>query len=53
MAHSEENNINHTLDFKILDNKGGKVCETYPEILVVPSRISYESLIKCAKFRSK
>jgi hypothetical protein len=30
---------NSNSDFKILDNKNGRVCDTYPEILVVPSRI--------------
>ena len=36
-----------------LDNKNGKVCDTYPEILLVPSRIPNDSLLRCSKFRSR
>lgn len=40
-------------DYKILDNKDGKICSTYPAILIVPSRMPYDSLLRCARFRSK
>jgi hypothetical protein len=53
MEHTEEEVTSYISDFKILDNKNGKICATYPEILVVPSRMPYDSLVKCSKFRSK
>lgn len=53
MPHSEEQIGNITSDFKILDNRDGRICETYPPLLVVPSRMPYNSLISCARFRSK
>lgn len=53
MPHSEELLDEFTSDFKILDNSNGKICATYPPILVVPSRLPYDALIRCAKFRSK
>lgn len=53
MPHTEEPIINFTSDFKILDNRDGKVCSTYPPLIVVPSRMPYNSLIGCARFRSK
>ena len=30
MPHSEENLTEFTSDYKILDNKDGKICTTYP-----------------------
>jgi len=39
--------------YKILDNSNGKVCSTYPEKLIVPSRIINDFLIRSANFRSR
>ena len=53
MPHSD-NNINHySSDYKILDNKDGKVCSTYADKIIVPARIPYDCLVRCAKFRSR
>lgn len=53
MEHFEENVDHFTSDFKILDNTGGKICSTYPPVLVVPSRLPYDAIIRCSRFRSK
>ena len=53
MAHTEETIKQFTSDFKILDNTDGKICATYPSILVVPSRMPYDSIVRCARFRTK
>lgn len=53
MEHTEEAITDYKSDFKIIDNKNGKVCSTYPPILVVPSRMPYDALLRCARFRSK
>ena len=53
MEHTEDPIVNYTSDFKILDNKDGKICTTYPKVLVVPSRMPYDYLVRCAKFRSR
>jgi hypothetical protein len=53
MSHTEMPIDNFTSDFKILDNKSGKICSTYPPILVVPSRMPYDALVRCARFRSR
>lgn len=53
MDHTEEPITDYKSDFKILDNKDGRICSTYPAILVVPARMPYDSLVRCARFRSK
>lgn len=53
MQHTEDNITEYTSDFKILDNKEGKVCTTYPSTFIVPSRMPYDCLLRCAKFRSR
>ena len=53
LDHTEEAITDYKSDWKILDNKDGKVCSTYPAVLVVPSRMPYDSLVRCARFRSK
>jgi myotubularin-related protein 1/2 len=53
MSHTESPTTTYTSDFKVLDNKNGKICSTYPAILVVPSRMPYDALVRCARFRSR
>lgn len=53
MPHTENPVSDFWSDFKILDNKDGKICPTYPEKIIVPSRIPYDSLVRCSKFRSR
>lgn len=53
MPHTEDPVNEFTSDFKILDNKDGRICTTYPQIIVVPSRLPYGYLVRCAKFRSR
>ena len=53
MPHTEDPVEEFTSDFKILDNKDGKICSTYPEHIIVPSRIPYDHLVRCSKFRSR
>jgi myotubularin-related protein 1/2 len=53
MPHTENPVTDYWSDFKILDNRDGKICSTYPEKIIVPSRIPYDSLVRCSKFRSR
>lgn len=53
MPHTESVVTDYWSDFKVLDNKDGKICSTYAEKIIVPSRISYDCLVRCAKFRSR
>jgi myotubularin-related protein 1/2 len=53
MEHTEEAVTEYKSDFKIIDNKDGKICTTYPAILIVPSRMPYDAITRCARFRSK
>jgi myotubularin-related protein 1/2 len=53
MPHSEDPILEYTSDYKFLDNRDGKVCSTYAEKFVVPSRMPFDSLIRCSKFRSR
>lgn len=53
MPHTETNVTDFWSDFKILDNKDGKICPSYPEKIVVPSRMPYDCLVRCSKFRSR
>ena len=53
MSHSEDVIKEYTSDFKILDNSEGKICSTYPAVLIVPSRMPYDSIVRCARFRTK
>ncbi|EAR87507.2 myotubularin-related protein (macronuclear) [Tetrahymena thermophila SB210] len=39
--------------FKYMDNSTGGVCSTYPPLIVVPSKLSNDDVIKCSKFRSR
>ena len=39
--------------FKWIQNKNGEISPTYPELLVIPSKINMENLKKCAAFRTK
>ncbi|KAL4485828.1 hypothetical protein ABPG72_012368 [Tetrahymena utriculariae] len=39
--------------FKYIDNSTGGVCQTYPPLIVVPSKLSNDDVIKCSKFRSR
>lgn len=53
MPHTEDPITEYWSNFKILDNRDGKICPTYPEKIIVPSRISYDCLVRCSKFRSR
>jgi hypothetical protein len=53
MPHSEDPVADYWSDFKVLDNRDGRVCPTYPEKIIVPSRVPYDSLLRCSKFRSR
>lgn len=53
MPHTENVVTEFWSDFKVLDNKDGKVCPSYPEKIVVPSRMPYDCLVRCSKFRSR
>lgn len=53
MPHTEDPVNEFWSDYKILDNRDGKICPTYPEKIVVPSRITYDCLVRCSKFRSR
>lgn len=41
------------IHLRYIDNQNGRICSTYPFILVMPSKINEESVIKCANFRSR
>jgi uncharacterized protein Veg len=53
MEHTEDLISQFHSDFKILDNREGKICSTYPPFFIVPSRMPYDSLVRCSKFRTK
>lgn len=53
MPHTETLVNDITKDYKILDNRDWKICSTYPKVLVVPSRLSFDYILRCAKFRSR
>lgn len=38
---------------RYIDNQNGRICSTYPFILVVPARITEENVQRCAGFRSR
>lgn len=39
--------------WKFIDNSNGEICETYPDILVVPKDLSLIAIKNCASFRSR
>lgn len=39
--------------YKWVDNTNWELSPTYPELLVIPSKMSFENLKKCASFRTK
>ena len=39
--------------WKFIDNKNGDICDTYPELLVVPKDMSLTAIKNCASFRSR
>ncbi|KAL4466037.1 hypothetical protein ABPG74_004274 [Tetrahymena malaccensis] len=39
--------------FKYMDNSTGGICSTYPPLIVVPSKLSNDDVIRCSKFRSR
>lgn len=53
MPHSEKLVGDITSDYKFLDNRDGKICSTYPKLLVVPSRLAYDYIVRCSLFRSR
>lgn len=53
MPHTETLVNDITRDYKILDNRDWKISSTYPKMLVVPSRLSFDYILRCAKFRSR
>lgn len=53
MEHTEKVQLEWNGDFKYLDNTNGKICTTYPSLLVVPSRLAYDYIVRCSKFRSR
>ena len=40
-------------NLKYMDNFNGKVCSTYPNLIVVPSEMIDETILRSAKFRSR
>lgn len=53
MPHTEDPVGDYWSNYKVLNNRDGKICPTYPEKIIVPSRISYDCLVRCSKFRSR
>jgi len=45
--------FNKKSPFKYIDNSQANICSTYPDLLVVPSKMPFDEIIKCSRFRSR
>ena len=49
----QENGNKDPAALRFLDNSSGQICNTYPELIVVPSKTSEDLIYKSSKFRTK
>lgn len=39
--------------YRIVDNRTFKICSTYPQLLLVPGKMSDQAVLSCSRFRSR